>query len=134
MGRQKIIGSPKELHDLFENYKEWVKENPYLVNDYRGKDATQVWIKKQRPITWIGFEGWLAASGIISQLTHYEQNADESYTEFLPTIRAIKRQISQDIVDGALAGVFNQNIAARIEGLTDKKEIKRVRLNFKDAE
>lgn len=135
VGRPRSISSPEELLQHFEAYRTWAKETPYLWHDYVGKEADEVWKKRERPVTWIGFEAWLYREGIITQLTQYEQNLNEAYTEFLPTIRAIKRQISSDIVEGALAGVYNQNIAARIEGLTDKRDIDlSAKVDFRDAE
>lgn len=135
MARTKAIESPEELANLFDQYIKWVSENPFKVHDFKGKDADEVWIEKQRPLTWIGFEGWLCKEGIVTQLTHYEQNDRDSYREYLPIIRAIKRQCSMDVIDGALAGVYNQNIAARIEGLADKKEVdkKVTKVNFTDG-
>ena len=62
--------------------------------------------------------------GIITQLTHYEQNTSGTYSDYLPIIRAIKKQCSADIIEGALSGVYNQNIAARLEGLTEKTDNK----------
>lgn len=123
MGRPKSIESPEKLADLFNQYRQWADENPYLVHDFVGKDALEVERKKKRPITWIGFEAWLYRNGILQHLGHYEQNTNNAYEEFLPIIRALKGQCSSDIIDGALSGIYNQNIAARLEGLTEKKEL-----------
>lgn len=135
MPRDKAIQTPEELYTLFEQYKTWAKDNPYEWHDFVGKDAEEVWKKRERPITWKSFEAWLYREGVVTHLGHYEQNTNDSYKEYLPTIRAIKAQISSDIVDGALAGVYNQNIAARIEGLSDKKEVdkKVTKVNFTDG-
>lgn len=123
MPKPKLISSPDELFNHFIAYKKWVKEHPYLFNDYVGKDAVEVNKKRERPLTWSGFEGFLAESGIISHLAHYEQNTGDAYTDYLPIIRVIKKICRADTIDGALAGVYNQNIAARIEGLKDSQEI-----------
>jgi|SRR6185369_9695179 len=123
MGRNKAIESPDALSELFEKYRTWVTDNPLKVHDFVGKDALEVHKNRQRPLSWIGFEAWLYRQGILSQLTHYEQNTGDAYTDYLPIIRAIKTQCSADIIDGALAGIYQQNIAARLEGLTDKKEL-----------
>lgn len=133
---EKAIQTPQELYKLFTEYKEWVKANPYKFHDFVGKDAEEVWKQRQRALTWIGFEGWLAENEVLTHLGHYEQNTNGAYTNFLPTIARIKRECSADVVSGALAGVYQQNIAARIEGLADKKEVdkKVTKLNFKDAE
>ena len=123
MSRDKAIETPNELLELFEDFKVWTKANPYKWHDYVGKDAEEVWKERQRPLTWIGFEGWLCQEGILTGLQHYEQNTNGAYEAYLPIVRVIKRQCSSDTISGALAGVYNQNIAARLEGLTDKKEL-----------
>lgn len=135
MAREKAISSPQELMALFRDYQAWCKDNPYKQHAFVGKDADEVEIKKERPYTWIGFEGWLANEGVLQHLGHYEQNSNDSYTDFLPIIRVIKRICSADVIDGALAGVYNQNIAARLEGLSDKKEVdkKVTKVNFTDG-
>lgn len=136
MGAPRAIETPEKLLEHFEAYKQWVKQNPYKWHDFVGKDAEEVWKKRERPMTWVGFESYLYKAGIAYHLGNYEQNANGSYTDFLPIIARIKKECSEDIISGALAGVYNQNIAARIEGLTDKKEVdkKVTKLNFKDAE
>jgi hypothetical protein len=123
MPRTKAIETPERLQELFDQYREWVKTSPYMVHDFVGKEGVEVERKRQRPLTWVGFEAWLWREGVVTHLGHYEQNTEGSYTEYLPIIRALKNQCSSDIIDGALSGVFNQNIAARLEGLTDKKEL-----------
>lgn len=123
MPREKAIETPQELLELFKEYKEWAKSNPYRWHDYVGKDAEEVWKQRERPVTWAGFEAWLFDQNIIYHLGHYEQNSNGAYEAYLPIIRVIKAQCRADVIDGALAGVYNQNIAARIEGLTDKKEL-----------
>lgn len=123
MPRDKAIDTPEELAELFENYKTWAGENPYKWHDFVGKDAEEVWKERQRPITWIGFEAYLCKQKIVTHLGHYEQNTGGSYTEYLPIIRAIKKECSEDVISGALAGVYNQNIAARLEGLKDQQDI-----------
>jgi hypothetical protein len=122
-GRPKAIETPERLQELFEEYKQWVKDNPYMVHDYVGKDAIEVERRKQRPLSWVGFEGFLARAGILEHLGNYEQNTGGGYVEFLPIIRVLKKQCSSDIIEGAMAGVYNANLAARLEGLADKKEL-----------
>lgn len=123
MSKQKAISTPEELAQLFEEYREWVDKTPYLVHDFVGKDADEVEKRRARPLTWSGFEAWLYRQGILQHLGHYEQNTGGSYESYLPIIRALKMQCRSDVIDGALSGIYNQNIAARLEGLTDKKEL-----------
>lgn len=122
-GKPKYIESPEKLWEYFEEYKLWAEKHPYLWHDFVGKDATEVWKKRKRPITMVGFEAYLNKQGILADLKDYHSNKDERYTEYAPIIRAIKNEIHQDIIEGATAGVYQQNIAARLTGLADKKEI-----------
>jgi hypothetical protein len=122
-GTVKNIESPQKLLQLFNEYKEWVKENPFLVHDFVGKDAVEVFKQKQRPITWQGFEGYLSERGIVSQLGQYERNKDNSYSDYLPIISHIKAQTSANIIDGAMSGVYNANLAARLQGLVDRSDV-----------
>lgn len=135
MSRDKAIESPEKLRELFEEYKAWAKENPYKWHDFVGKDAEEVWKRRERPLTWIGFEVYLNKQGILQHLGHYEQNTGDAYTDYLPILRALKAECHQDMIDGASAGVYNQNIAARITGLVDKKELdkKVTKINFTDG-
>jgi hypothetical protein len=122
-GTVKNIESPEKLLQLFDEYKAWVKENPFLVHDFVGKDAVEVYKQKQRPITWQGFEGYLSERRIISQLKDYERNTNGSYENYLPIISHIKAQTSANIIDGAMSGVYNANLAARLQGLVDRSDV-----------
>ena len=123
MPRGKAIETPEELLKYFEAYKKWVEKTPYLIHDFVGKDAVEVRKEKSRPLTWSGFEAFLYRSNIISQLTHYEQNDRGAYEEYLPIIRRIKAECRGVLIDGALSGIFNANLTARIEGLTEHAEV-----------
>jgi hypothetical protein len=123
MSKPKAIESPEELESLFQAFKKWSEEHPFKEHDFVGKDGNSVERKKKRAISWIGFEGYLADNGIVCHLGHYEQNKDGAYDAYLPTIRAIKKRCAADVIGGALAGIYHGNLAARIEGLADKKEL-----------
>jgi hypothetical protein len=122
MGKNKYIKTPEILAEHFKSYVEWVDSNPVLKEDYVGKDAERVDRRLKRPLSWVGFEVWLYKEGIISDLSDYEENKNGSYTEFLPIIRAIKKIIETDQFDGAVVGVYQQNIIARKLGLVEKRE------------
>jgi hypothetical protein len=135
MGQPKAIESPEKLWELFQEFREYVVKNPFKEHDFVGKDATEVHRKKMRPVSWIGFEGWLASQKILVHLGHYEQNTDGGYADYLPIIHAIKAICSADIVEGGMAGIYNHNLSARLVGLADKKEVDKTvkTINFTDA-
>ena len=114
---------PAELWELYLEYKQWVKENPYLVHDFVGKDAKEVHKKKQRPESIDGFYAWHYET--TGKFIHqYFENTDGYYDDFMGIVRAIKSQIRRDQIDGATATVFNQNIVARLNSLVEKQEVK----------
>lgn len=121
-GLTKYIESPEKLWEYFVAFQKWIEQNPYVVVDWVGKDAERVERKKQRPTTFIGFEKWLAMEGIISDLSSYERNENNSYEDYLPTIARIRKICNGEIVEGAAAGVYNPMIGARLAGLVDKSE------------
>lgn len=123
VGRPKSISSPDILWSLFKDYVKDAKNKPYLVHDFVGKDANEVRKEKERPLSWVGFEVYLYEQDVISNMEDYENNTNGSYTEFLPIIRVCKKIIQRDQLEGATAGVYQQNIIARLLGLADKKDV-----------
>jgi hypothetical protein len=123
-GRKKYIQTPNELWRLFGEFMQWVEANPYIVEDWVGKDADRVERKKQRPITFLGFKKWLALEGVIHSLSDYETNKNGAYGEYSDTIARIREICNGEIIEGASAGVYNPMIASKLAGLVDKSETK----------
>jgi hypothetical protein len=121
-GHTKYIQTPKELWKLFEEYMAWIADNPYKVQDYVGKDGEMVYREKQRPLTFIGFEKYLALEGVISDLGDYEKNKNGSYNDYSPILTRIKKICNGEILEGASAGVYNAMIASKVAGLVEKQE------------
>jgi hypothetical protein len=57
-------------------------------------------------------------------LTEYFEGSNESYKDYFPISTHIRKEIRSHQIEGGLAGVLNSSITARINGLTDKQEIK----------
>jgi hypothetical protein len=123
-GKPKYIATPEKMWEYFKSYREEVKENPLLRNDFAGKDADEVVKKLERPLTMEGFENWLFINGIISDVSDYFENKNDSYKDYLPICRAIKRMIRQDQIEGGMAGIYNPSITQRLNGLSEKVEQK----------
>ena len=122
-GRPRIFKSPDELWDAFVLYREWVKSNPILVHDYVGKDGVEVYRQRERPLIIEGFEVWLMDNGYVSypDLTKY---FDGTHKEFVPVSARIRNTVRQEQVAGGMAGIYNPSLTARINGLTDRQEVK----------
>lgn len=122
-GRPRLFKTPEALWDAFVLYKEWAKSNPILVHDYVGKDGTEVYRQRERPLIIEGFQNWLVEEGYIGypDLTKY---FDGTHKEFVHVSAHIRNAIRQEQIAGGMAGIYNPSLTARINGLTDKQEVK----------
>lgn len=124
-GRPLLIKTPEILWSLFEEYKEWAKNNPIRIEDYVGKDAARVMREKPRPLTMEGFENFVAYKpDMPTDLDQYFANREGRYEAFVSICSRIRREIRSDQIEGGLAGVYNASITQRLNGLVDKSETK----------
>lgn len=122
MAKHKYIETPDKLWQLFEEYKQYAKNNPILVQDYVGKDGKEVFRTKERPLTIEGFECYLYEKGVIGDLSHYFANTDNRYSDYLTICMRIKKSVRNDQIEGGMAGIYNPSITQRLNGLVDKQE------------
>jgi len=124
MGRPRNFKSPEHQYEIFTTYKKYVKGNPYLVEDWVGKDATPVLRKKERPLTMEGFKIFVADSVDIDFLNikNYIENHENRYPEFEGIVTRIKQEIRDEQIGGGMAGMYNQNLTARLNNLAEKTQ------------
>lgn len=120
MGRTKYIETPEKLKEYFLSYQKETKNNPFIVKDWVGKDALEVYKEKERPLTIEGFECWLADNDIIADLGDYLKNKDKRYEDYAPICSYIKKHTRKDQIEGGMAGVYNPSITQRLNGLTEQ--------------
>ena len=123
-GRPKNISTPELMMEHFSDYVKETKSNPFKVKDWVGKDAYEVKREKERPLTMEGFENYCFLNGIITDLSHYFCNLDNRYSEFVGVCSRIRLIIRQDQIEGGMANIYNPSITQRLNGLTDKQEVK----------
>ena len=123
MPKHKYIETPEKMWELFTEYKNHVKKTPILVQDFVGKNADEVKREKERPLTMVGFENYVANQDIIADLGHYFANTDDKYKEYCTIVSRIKKEIQEDQISGGMVGIYNQTLTARLNGLADKQEI-----------
>ena len=121
MAKNKYIETPEKMGELFEAYKAATKKNPFLVQDYVGKDGEMVYRERERPLTFEGFKNY--ARKEVGCIEQYFTNQDDAYTEYLGICHACKEEIRQDQIEGGMASVYNSSITQRLNGLVDKKEV-----------
>lgn len=120
MGKHKYIETPEKMWELFEAYRNEVKQKPILVQDYVGKDGMEVKREKERPLTLEGFEVWCFTNGIISDLSKYFANTDDKYSDYCAICHVIRKTIRTDQIEGGMSGIYNPSITQRLNGLTEK--------------
>ena len=119
MGKHKSIETPDILFELFEEYVYHERQNPLYKTEYVGKDGNTVYTPLAVPITFEGFECWLADEGVIQDLGDYSKNDDGRYSDYAPIITRIRKNCFVQNFKGASVGLFNPNIIARKLGLKD---------------
>lgn len=122
-GRPKAIESPEVLWNHFKAYKEKVDDNPWIIVDFKGKDATKVNMPRQLPYTWTGFDNYLFENKIISDLDDYKANKKKKYSDFSEVITRIEKFIYDHKYSGATVNAFNASIIARDLKLVDSSDI-----------
>lgn len=122
MGRYKLIETPEMLLELFEEYKDEVKDNPIVKNDFTGKDADEVFKKLERPLTMEGFECFVFDKGIVNDLGDYFSNKNGKYADFSTICSHIRKKIRRDQIEGGMAGIYNPSITQRLNGLVEKTQ------------
>lgn len=122
MGKRKYIETPEKLWEYFELYKKDTKSRPFLVKDWVGKDAHDVYREKERPLTIEGFECWLADQNIIDNLSNYFANSDNRYSDYSTICSRVKKAVRQDQIEGGMAGMYNPSITQRLNGLVEKTQ------------
>jgi len=123
LGKRKYIETPKKMWELFEDYRKDVNDNPLIKTDWVGGMAKKVERPYIRALTMEGFECYVMENTKITypDLTHYFENKDDRYKNYVPVCSRIKREIRSDQIDKGLAGLINPSITQRLNGLVDKQ-------------
>lgn len=133
-GRPKNIESPKQMWDLFCEYRDAIKQSPIFVRDWVGAGAMQVERPKEKPLTYEGFSNFVFEKGVINDTDDYFANTNNSYSDFSEVCSRIKRCIRQDQIEGGMAGIYNPSITQRLNNLAEttngKLEIKEVNVTY----
>jgi hypothetical protein len=122
-GVPKAIGKPEDLLQYFEDYRKWVKANPFVVEDWVGGVGKKVVRKKEKPLTMEGFENYVfRTTKTIATLDHYFSNREGRYSDFVAVCSFIRREIREDQIGGGMAGIFNPSITQRLNNLKEQSE------------
>ena len=116
--------TPELLMELFESYKKEVKSTPFIIIDWVGASAKEVKRQKEKPLIKEGFENYVRRNSRLKNFGDYFANSDNSYTDFIPVLEDIKREIREDQISGGMAQIYNSGITARLNNLVEQTENK----------
>lgn len=122
MGKHRAIETPEMMWELFEAYCEEVRSNPLIKVEYVGKDGERVETPLPRPLTIEGFKNYLWEHAGDAQ--RYFNNRDGAFGDYAPIIQRAREVIRQQQIEGGMVGMYNANLTARLNGLTEKTENK----------
>ena len=124
----KYIETPQKMWELFEAYRNEVKDNPRVTYDFVGRDGNEVQKKLERPLTIEGFYEYVCSREDTKfdtgfpDLSDYFENKDERYTDYIRICARIKRNIRQDQIEGGMVGQYNPSITQRLNNLVDRQQ------------
>jgi hypothetical protein len=118
----KYIETPEKMWELFEDYVKHETNNPMYRIDYVGKDGNKERTPLMTPITFEGFECYLADLGIINDLGDYSKNKDDRYNDYTPIITRIRNNCFVQNFKGASVKLFDANLISRKLGLIEKSQ------------
>jgi len=122
MPKPKLIPTPEMLWGLFKDYVAHETAHPMTKVEYVGKDGETKHTPLETPITFMGFECWLADNDYIQDLGHYSANTDGAYDEYRTIITRIGNNCYVHNFKGAAVGLFNANLIARKLGISEKTQ------------
>jgi hypothetical protein len=124
MPKHKYISTPEEYLEIWVRYKKSVKDNPRLKHVFVGKDGTSENEKRERALTWDGFEVFTMLEGYnkSADLSAYCDENNPSYKDYVPLSKAFKKECRADQIDGAATNVYNSGIIASLQQLKTHSE------------
>lgn len=127
LGKEPRYKNPAELWDKFLEYTEWVDGNPIDLPDRIGQYGSKKEVervskgstKAPRPYTLYGFLAWAG----ITNWTMFKKAEARKKASYLRVIHAIENAVTMQQVDGAMVGLYNHNLTARLNNLAERTEL-----------
>lgn len=120
-GRPPRWNKPEDLWRKFCEYAKAIQEEPIELPQQlvKGQGSTIKTGRVARPLTLQGFMCWAQISSSWSTFKRDLAGRDG----FSSIISNIELAIRSQQIEGGLAGVYNSNLTARLNGLSDKTDI-----------
>lgn len=118
VGRPRLLKSPEEMWNLFTDYVDHARLHPVIKRELNQRTGEVIEIPIDRPLTIEGF--FTFAWDRLGDVSRYFYNIDGEFPEFVTISARIKQGIREQQISGGMGGVYNANLTARLNGLTDK--------------
>ena len=122
-GRPPVFETPEQLWQCFTEYVKLVEQHDinlptYVVKGSKREEGKGG--KVARPLT---FQGFMAYTGMAQDWNEFAKYTITRSENFSVVITRIRRIIESDQIEGGLGGIYNSNLTARLNGLTDKTDV-----------
>ena len=119
--RPKKIKDPKQLEEIFKEYKSYTKTNPRFKYHLNQRTGDMVGEPLEVPLTIEGFEIY-CYNKFDFTVKHYLENTDKRYEDFSTISTRIRKEIRDDQIKGGMVGQYNPSITARLNALKEQIE------------
>ncbi len=126
IGKPPLYKRPEDLADKFVEYAEYCDAHPIDVfnrvqatQQKESKNASQMKAKVGKPLT---ISGFLLYAGIYDNWTKFKQARCRKTGEYVRVIHAIEESCRNQQLEGAIVGVYKENLVARLNGVAEKVE------------
>ena len=119
--RPKKIKEPKQLEEIFKEYKTYTKTNPRFKYHLNQRTGDMVGEPLEVPYTIEGFEIFCHDKYNFTA-KHYLENTNKAYEDFCTISIRIRKEIRDDQIKGGMVGQYNPSITARLNALKEQIE------------
>ena len=127
-GRPPKFKTPEELEAKAEEYFKWCDANPIRI--YKRKDAganqtakSGSGVKSQEGEAFANRPYTLDGLGLYVGVVWKDFRAYHQDDEFSEVIRTLEARVRDQQVSGAMVGVYNSNLTARLNGIADTQNV-----------
>jgi len=122
MGKNKYIETPERLLEMFNEYKQFTKDNPRYRHQLCQRTAEMVKEPLEVPLTMEGFEVYCYKNFKVT-VSNYFENRENVYEDYYAICTYVKKEIRQDQIQGGMVGQYNPSITQRLNGLVEKTQV-----------
>jgi hypothetical protein len=122
MCKNKYIETPERLLEMFNEYKQFTKDNPRYRHQLCQRTAEMVKEPLEVPLTMEGFEVYCYKNFKVT-VSNYFENRENVYEDYYAICTYVKKEIRQDQIQGGMVGQYNPSITQRLNGLVEKTQV-----------